>query len=99
MRIRVVVAVTFWGIFGIHFLGQFWAWAYADAVKGGDNLLWNILSIPLIPVFSASAETHFEVLMALNSVLWSILLTVIVARLYIKANRNSNNQEKTSKDK
>lgn len=73
-------AIAFTLLFGVHSVAQFLAWANADASGHGQSSgAWRVLAFPTFPVLGRFADVWFWQLMVVNSVLWALLGTAVLA--------------------
>jgi hypothetical protein len=85
MRKATTRIIIFFGIFAAHWVTQFVAWSYAERSGRMEvQVLWKILGAPLIDVAGSFADRNFWAVASLNSVLWAVVLTYLIARFVFK---------------
>ena len=78
----LTAAITGIGTGCIHFTVQFVSWARdsGQAAPGPSNwdLIWDVTSLPTFAMLRESViNTHFESLLLMNSILWSVVGAVL----------------------
>ena len=71
--------LIFVGILVLHWIAQFLAWSYADR-SAQTRVLWNVLATPLVHAAGSFTNQYFWIVASLNSVLWAVVWTYVIAR-------------------
>jgi hypothetical protein len=75
--------LVFVGILILHWIAQFLAEAYADAVpprSAAMGTLDRILAVPLVSIGGPLTFRYYWAVTTLNSVLWATVLTYLITR-------------------
>jgi hypothetical protein len=76
-------SLLFFGVFGMHWGLQFFAWALADSAPGYGyrafgTKFWKMMSFPLLSVDGALFDRFFWTATVLNSVFWGLVASVLM---------------------
>jgi hypothetical protein len=81
MKKATTRVVIFFGIFAAHWVAQFVAWSYAERSGRMEvQVLWKILAAPLVDAAGSLADQNFWTVASLNSALWAVVMTYLIAR-------------------
>lgn len=65
------------GLFVVHLAISFGAWSLAERGLAFD-IAWRVLSLPLLSFMRIEPDDHLELLLVVNSVLATLLLSAVV---------------------
>lgn len=81
--VKVAKSLIFIGILITHWTAQFVAEAYAER-SASWRILDRVLAVPLVSIAGHWTLEYYWTVTTLNSVLWAVVLTYVIARYALK---------------